>query len=41
MTKILIADDNKQITSVLMEYAKKEGYSVEIASDGAEAIEKF
>ena len=41
MTKILIADDNKQITSVLMEYAKKEGYSVEIAIDGAEAIEKF
>ncbi len=41
MTKILIADDNKQITSVLMEYAKKEGYMVEIASDGAEAIEKF
>ena len=41
MTKILIADDNKQITSVLMEYAKKEGYSVEIASDGAEAIENL
>ena len=41
MTKLLIADDNKQITSVLTEYAKKEGYSVEIAGDGLEAVEKF
>lgn len=41
MTKILIADDNKQITSVLAEYAKKEGYSVEIAIDGVETLEKF
>lgn len=41
MTKILIADDNKQITSVLTEYAKKEGYAVEVASDGLEAIEKY
>lgn len=41
MTKLLIADDNKQITSVLTEYAKKEGYLVEIASDGVETIEKF
>ena len=41
MAKILIADDNKQITSVLTEYAKKEGYSVEIATDGVEALEKF
>lgn len=41
MTKLLIADDNKQITSVLTEYAKKEGYSVEIAGDGLETIEKF
>lgn len=41
MAKILIADDNKQITSVLKEYAKKEGYSVEIATDGVEALEKF
>lgn len=41
MAKILIADDNKQITSVLAEYAKKEGYSVEIATDGVETLEKF
>ena len=38
MTKLLIADDNKQITSVLAEYAKKEGYAVEIAGDGAETV---
>jgi len=41
MAKLLIADDNKQITSVLAEYAKKEGHSVELASDGVETIEKF
>ena len=41
MAKILIADDNKQITSVLAEYAKKEGHTVEIATDGVETIEKF
>lgn len=41
MSKILIADDNKQITSVLAEYAKKEGHLVEIATDGVEAIEKY
>ena len=40
MAKILIADDNKQITSVLAEYAKKEGYTVQIATDGVETIEK-
>lgn len=39
--KMLIADDNKQITSVLAEYAKKEGYAVEIASEGMEALSKF
>lgn len=41
MTKILIADDNKQITSILTEYAKKEGYAVYVAYDGLEALEKF
>ena len=41
MAKILIADDNKQITSVLAEYAKKEGYTVQIATDGVETIEKY
>lgn len=41
MTTILIADDNKQITSILEEYAKKEGYLVKTALDGHEAIQLF
>lgn len=41
MPKILIVDDNKQITSILQEYAKKEGYTTIIAFDGEEAIEKY
>lgn len=39
--KMLIADDNKQITSVLSEYAKREGYLVALAHDGEEAMEQF
>lgn len=41
MPSILIADDNRQITSVLGEYAKKEGYTVHTAFDGNEALELF
>ena len=41
MESILIADDNKQISSILAEYAKKEGYAPVIANDGGEAIAKF
>lgn len=41
MQKMLIADDNKQITSILEEYAKKEGFNVELAYDGEQAIELF
>lgn len=41
MSTILIADDNKQITSILEEYAKKEGYMPKVALDGLEAIELF
>lgn len=41
MPVILIADDNKQITSVLAEYAKKEGYEVRLAYDGEEAVRLF
>jgi DNA-binding response OmpR family regulator len=41
MSKILIVDDNKQISSVLEEYAIKEGYIPIIALDGADALEKF
>lgn len=38
---LLIADDHKQITSILSDYAKKEGYTVSIANDGKEALSLF
>ena len=38
---ILIADDNKQIVSILEEYTRKEGFTVTTAYDGNEALEKF
>ena len=41
MYNILIADDNKQIVSILSEYAKKYGFSVSIAYDGEEALNMF
>lgn len=41
MPKILIADDNKQIVSILQEYAKKEGFETIVAFDGQDAIDKF
>ena len=39
MTKILIADDNRLITSILEEYSKKEGYEAVIAYDGLQAMD--
>lgn len=41
MPTILIADDNQQITSILEEYAKKEGFTPKTALDGSEAIALF
>ncbi|MHB1454008.1 MAG: response regulator transcription factor [Saccharofermentanales bacterium] len=41
MTKILIADDNRQISSILDEYAKKEGYATIVAFNGREALDLF
>lgn len=41
MSNMLIADDNRQIVSILTEYAKKEGYSVTRAYDGEEALRLF
>lgn len=41
MKKILIADDNKQITLILSSYAKKEGLEPVVALDGKEALAKF
>jgi len=40
MQKMLIADDNKQIVSILEEYAKKEGFTVTTAFDGEDATNK-
>ncbi|NLB21143.1 MAG: response regulator transcription factor [Clostridium sp.] len=39
--RILIADDHQQITSILKDYAEKEGFLVSIAADGEEALELF
>jgi len=41
MPTVLIADDNRQITSILEEYVKKEGYTPKIALNGQEAIDLF
>lgn len=41
MKKMLIADDNKQITTILSSYAKKEGWEPIIALDGKEALDLF
>ncbi len=41
MEKILIADDEKEIRSLLRLYLEKEGYEVEEAADGKETIEKL
>jgi len=41
MPSILIADDNQQIASILEEYAKKEGLTTKVASNGLEAVELF
>lgn len=41
MSTILIADDNKQITSILEEYAKKQGFDTIIALNGSETIDLF
>ena len=41
MYKILIADDNKQITNILSSYAKNDGYTPVVAFDGREALDIF
>jgi len=41
MAIMLIADDNKQITSILEQYAKKEGFDVKITLNGKEALKAF
>ncbi len=41
MAKILIADDHRQITSVLEAYSRKEGHTAAVAHDGAAALRLF
>lgn len=41
MATILIADDNRQIASVLEEYIKKEGHTPIVAANGEEALALF
>ena len=41
MTTILIADDHPQITSILKEYAEKDGYQVILAANGNQALSAF
>lgn len=41
MPQMLIADDNRQISSFLTEYAKQEGYTVSRAYDGEETLTLF
>ena len=41
MTKIMVADDNKDICELLRLYLEKEQYTVVIANDGNEAVAKF
>ena len=40
MTKILIVEDSKDISSMLKSHLELEGFNTEIASDGIEALEK-
>lgn len=41
MANVLIADDNREIASVLKEYVEREGYTVFLAADGRKALEIF
>ncbi len=39
--KMLIADDNRQILSILRDYAEKEGFETVLADDGEKALAAF
>ena len=41
MERILVADDDRNIAELLRLYLEKEGYSVTLACDGIDAMEKF
>ena len=39
--KILVADDEQNITKLLRLYLRQEGYEVVVAKDGREALDRF
>lgn len=41
MRKILIADDNKQISSILAEYSKNEGFTPVMGENGADTLKLY
>ena len=41
MAKLLIVDDEEKIRQMIGKYAAHEGYEVELACDGNEALKKF
>ena len=41
MERILVADDDRNIAELLRLYLEKEGYTVTLACDGVDAMEKF
>ena len=41
MANVLIADDSTEMSALLAEYIKKEGYNVLVAADGGEALDIF
>lgn len=41
MPRMLIADDNRKMTEILAEYARREGYRVDVVYDGREALNNF
>ena len=41
MYKVLIADDNKQIVSILSEYCKKNNFTVSTVFDGERKLKKM
>ncbi|MDD2426711.1 MAG: response regulator transcription factor [Eubacteriales bacterium] len=41
MPRMLIADDNRKMTEILAEYARREGYTVDLVYDGQAALNHF
>lgn len=41
MQRILLADDDRALTDLLAEYLRREGFAVDVAHDGAEALSRL